>query len=374
MRDGRAAARAERKLHDERPLPCRKLPGGCGGKAAKALALSLQRAPLQPRPSPKQHSPPPPVHFQVSDTPASCAGCASMLSSCNSSSSRRLWRLQAAATLQTATLESRHLALVGDSITRFQYLSLGHTLAQGEAPSFEYYRLRNGTRPGQWAGFFAASSSALTKGRALEYCDCSTTPLHEDRYLHVPRISARLSFFSWRADMRGQWRPSHEQRWPPDRDVNRRKANAAWRFTDARGLLSDIVLQLRPSPDWVVVSRGHWERLEWSTYTQLLEHGERLRRAHGTRFVWATTPMTQPPGLARTAGAPLSDAGYAHRAQEELVLAKRHGWGSLDLHGLTKSLPRAASWDGMHFREDVTLCLNQELLTAISMCCPPAPL
>ena len=73
-------------------------------------------------------------------------------------------------------------------------------------------------------------------------------------------------------------------------------------------------------------------------------------------------------------GLPLSDAGYAHRAQEELVLAKRHGWGSLDLHGLTKSLPRAASWDGMHFREDVTLCLNQELLTAISMCCPPAPL
>lgn len=292
-----------------------------------------------------------------------------MISSCNSSSRRQLWRPQAAATLQAATLEGRHLALVGDSITRFQYLSLGHAIAQGEAPPpFEYYRLRNGTRPGQWAAFFAASSSALTKGRALEYCDCSATPLHEDRYLHVPRVSARLSFFSWRADMMGQWRPSHGQRWPPDhRVVGRRKAHpASWRFTDARALLSEIVLQLRPTPDWVVVSRGHWERLGWGTYTQLLEHGERLRRAHGTRFVWATTPMTQPPGLARTAGAPLGDAGLAHHAQEEMALAKRHGWGSLDLHGLTKSLPRAASWDGMHFREDVTLCLNQELVAAIS--------
>ena len=111
------------------------------------------------------------------------------------------WRRQAAATLQTATLERRHLALVGDLSRASLYLSLGHTLAQGEAPSLVLPASATWAPPGQWLGFFAASSSALTKGRAPS-SDCSTTPLHEDRYLHVPRISARLSFFSWRADMR----------------------------------------------------------------------------------------------------------------------------------------------------------------------------
>ena len=265
-------------------------------------------------------------------------------------------------------LSSRHLALVGDSITRFQYLSLGHALSQGEAPPpFEYFRLRNGTRPSQWTGFFAESSAALTHGRATEYCDCSGSPLHEDRYLRVPRLDARLSFFSWRSEMMGQWRPKEAQNWPPGRGVDHRKvAGTAWHYKDARKLLSNVVLQLRPPPNWVVIGRGHWERLDWGTYTQLLEHGERLRRARGTQFVWATTPMTQPRGLARTAGAPLSEAGYAQRAQEEVALARRHGWDVLDLHGLTAPLPRAASFDGMHFREDVTLCLNLELAAVLS--------
>jgi hypothetical protein len=79
-------------------------------------------------------------------------------------------------------------------------------------------------------------------------------------------------------------------------------------------------------------------------------------------------------------GAPLGEAGYAHRAREEgrrqpggsreaggaRSLARRHGWGVLDLHGLTASLPRAASWDGIHFREEVTLCLNHGLAAALS--------
>lgn len=79
-------------------------------------------------------------------------------------------------------------------------------------------------------------------------------------------------------------------------------------------------------------------------------------------------------------GAPLGEAGYAQRAREEgrrqpggsreaggaRSLARRHGWGVLDLHGLTASLPRAASWDGIHFREEVTLCLNHGLAAALS--------
>ena len=66
-------------------------------------------------------------------------------------------------------------------------------------------------------------------------------------------------------------------------------------------------------------------------HTQLLEHGERLRRAHGTLCV-GNDSMTQ--RLTRENGRGAAECGgHAHRAQEELVL-KAHV-GQSGLHGLT---------------------------------------
>ncbi len=89
----------------------------------------------------------------------------------------------------TETLKNQHLVMIGDSLTRYQYIALvytlryGHPVSQDIAPTPIYGEHRGATT---WTDFLKFSNDVLAPN---EVCDCfrSTTDFSlwfEDRYYH----------------------------------------------------------------------------------------------------------------------------------------------------------------------------------------------
>jgi hypothetical protein len=95
-------------------------------------------------------------------------------------------------------LRGRHLLFLGDSLTRFQYLSLVQFLALKEWTPFHGKHAPlsevEGFRWGSWASFLAGTSERL---QGLEVCDCfreGYQPMVENRYFYSPSLNLRISF------------------------------------------------------------------------------------------------------------------------------------------------------------------------------------
>lgn len=305
--------------------------------------------------------------------------------------------------------EQRHIVLIGDSVMRYQYLSLAFSLATGSLPAFEFHSVEwKKPRAGEaavgrpWDAFLNATSHLLhVPGRnASEYCDCSRpggqrTPGVENRYFSTG-ANTHISLFNWvepgqQGRVYGNWRPMQGDEWPrgfgvhynmtaqnascPARrrvppDARRRDSPTAcsWEYgIDATGqFLAEHVMAMQPRPSLIVLNRGLWGRLELETqFERLLDAGRRLQREHpGVRFMWRTTPITF--GHSSIAGFPvLSQQQQALRAKLEISAAHEFGWLTSDLHNLSVSFHRSDTHDGIHFTEAKTACLNLELAQAV---------
>ena len=114
---------------------------------------------------------------------------------------------EAAAAFVRDCFRGRHILIIGDSVSRYQYLSLAQFIAyeswtpfhgRGE-PMSEVESVQSSKSPswGSWPKFMAGTHQRL---RGYEICDCfrgPNKPFHvENRYFFDPRANVRITFVS----------------------------------------------------------------------------------------------------------------------------------------------------------------------------------
>lgn len=118
---------------------------------------------------------------------------------------------------QLAPLRGRHLLLMGDSITRYQYLSLVYFITTGEW-TFKSIKTESGTigdfaweksyaLAGNWTNFYAENNALLNTPTTAERCDCSRTYYttgkkkvydnYENRFFYHKQWDIRVSYIQW---------------------------------------------------------------------------------------------------------------------------------------------------------------------------------
>ncbi|KAI7840403.1 hypothetical protein COHA_005834 [Chlorella ohadii] len=282
-------------------------------------------------------------------------------------------------------LASKRLVFVGDSITRYQYLTLLHFLDRGEWPH------PTGNQPGQpsvaneheWASWnaFLRGTSRLFGGREL--CDCYREDLFEyfdprfrrfvtwkppedekfeNRHYRSGNISvSHFTFTTEPNTVHGHFGfpPYENGRKPCKPAACRAAADWSYRLVDA---LRKPVAAMQPTH--LVLNSGLWgssNAFGNKTWQNIARAGRTAVAAQQGRAIWRTT----------TASLGKNAAGRDH---DKLALAHTTaaGWGVLDAWAITSPLLQLPPivrplWDPRHFTAVVYRELNQYLL---NMICP----
>eukprot|EP01032_Pedospumella_encystans_P033530 gene33530-37894_t len=148
-------------------------------------------------------------------------------------------------------MDNQHIVMVGDSLMRYQYLSLVHLV-------HTYTFVPANVKPcllwegdyGEWNVFFNATNAAFYPN---EYCDCyrvSNTVANENRYYYNKERNISISFLSYQGDelsLHGHWSPgdkeSNHQYHPPSHGEF---IPYNWEVDSIQEALFDIAAKLKP--------------------------------------------------------------------------------------------------------------------------------
>ena len=182
-----------------------------------------------------------------------------------------------------------NIAFLGDSISRYQYLSLVYYLHHNawidpkSRPSFVI--------EGQfktWNSFYKDTNNALSP---YEKCDCyrpqkwNTSQIFENRYYHNPLTNVHVVYIQAFGGIpsHGHWNASSI---PENEVLPTAPLPSVWTF-DFQETISLHLALLNPKPDWVVFNAGVWA----NTF-----HKKRTRNAvvraldiAGIRGIWLGT-------------------------------------------------------------------------------------
>lgn len=273
---------------------------------------------------------------------------------------RRLTAAEARQCLSNSTL-----TFVGDSLSRYQYLSLAHFLVHGRF--IQRYAgdntssLTNEHTWPSWPVFYSAGSQLLhlnsSTVTSIESCDCYRVPdelIREFRTLTIQAGQSRM-------------RVEYKQAFGQDH------SEAGLMLDTLRGMREGIGNHTATGLDRhvMVVNMGHWfPSFHWNqsqlttspvaVYQHVFNAPDVLQqRLNGKlQLIWKTT----------TARA--DEATYMHRPWMHLLdgLAKFYGWDIMDAFGVTESMLESGVnswWDALHFEAFVYDQLNDVLLNGI---------
>jgi hypothetical protein len=285
-------------------------------------------------------------------------------------------------------LRGKHVVMIGDSITRYQYLNLAHFVAYGHAPAHDFYEKGDhwhsnasdtyvDNMHGFWNEWYAGTNRLLNFGTATETCDCWRNrcchDAFENRYFHDHSQDIHLTFFQWYSNgitLKGHILPNQNGSSSPAGSC---EPPAAWEYPSVgyglKQFLNDVVMQLKPTPTHVVMNRAKWGHLGAIARADLFRTGQNIRRATGaTSFIWKTATISNGSSLRECC----ADADITN---DEIVDAKKYGWDIFDAFNSTKSLftQRDGRFydddnlyvDKVHFKENVYAYLNGILLNMI---------
>lgn len=246
-------------------------------------------------------------------------------------------------------LDNQHIVMVGDSLTRYQYLSLVY-LAHNE----QFYSPAPGTRNilvettfKSWDNFYSSTNEMFAPN---EYCDCyrnsSINLVYENRYYYNKNRNLSISYIQYFGDERalhGHWQPS-------DNETNHHlhKPDHAfvpfhWNYTQVDDAIANIAGKLQPRPSVLLLNAGHWLN-HWD------DQAHRQRVLNRTlplfdRVVWKTTN---------------------YRRDHSLPGFDEHCFGDERLECLslawTKFLSKEDFWDTKHFRAPIYNDINIQFI------------
>jgi hypothetical protein len=280
-------------------------------------------------------------------------------------------------------LRNKHVLFVGDSLTRYQYLSLVLFLEFGRWPE---QMGGNRSHPGLlWEGEFGSWTDYTVATNVVfnrrERCDCykgegpkerSKTITNRDYF--NPDLNINVTFIGWFEQLQGHF-PLGWLDAPPLSKDSYRYVPPDWQGGIA--ILPDLMLSAFPQGfDEVVVNTGWWKVPQLSQGNvplakRLLHPLQRLLsvKQPGKVPIWATTTLNQHGKGAAPPRDGLLGAPY--------LAALQLGWRVLDRHGMTVALkrhlqdvglPLEFGWaDQLHFRPFVYEEFNNMLLNIL---CP----
>jgi hypothetical protein len=285
-----------------------------------------------------------------------------------------------------ACLRGRRIAIIGDSLTRYQYLNLAHFLAYGSWYSTSPH-LESERQWGSWGDFFRGSSARLNAAApgAFEVCDCVADPPElriENRYFVDLGANISLSFRQMRGTLTQR---GHDAEWlnagcraPPCAQTGCVPGNcsgAHYTLSSPRQLLEHFASTFRP--DTIVVNSGFWGGFDAPQTLIDLAAAAIAMRAVGVRdLIWKVTTAWMSPEDHSEPGASERETLVPSLTQPA---AGAPAWRVYDTLALTLPLVAAvkagaiaetsAFWDKFHFQQDVYRGLNEALLLDLMRGC-----
>ncbi len=285
---------------------------------------------------------------------------------------------------KAVVLRDIHIVMIGDSLMRYQYLSLAYRLRHGvwfNESLWHYNLVKQGTfksplNDGLWGEFLLHSNNVL---HPLELCDCYRQPLPfdvvENRYYYDPLLNNSVvylnAFGHWRRPMKGRILPHqvHEE-WMNRSSIFRTNAfrermNLVWNYSDWADTILNYVRYLNPRPTYIVMNAGIWKHrfcvsrhskngtmplLNNNQATSLSNDTKNLQRAMELvpefQFVWRTTTF--------------DEKGESPEFECDDVMCQL--LPTCVNVSFTQSIKSAMYWDPVHFLEPVYRLLNEIML------------
>ena len=260
------------------------------------------------------------------------------------------------------------LVLMGDSLTRYQYVSLAYFLRHGHwfNESKVDPHLVNEHSYGSFEKFFEATTAELSP---YERCDCyrPNKPIRsifhvvtENRYFWEPTHDNAVAFIT----LFGSNRRYHGSFSPEDafHDIDKYKFNHSlfrpeqliWKMSEWHEVVEKHVAQLDPKMTHVVMNAGAWKNDFASSQVAREQLTESVHQANMTS-IWKTTtrgiwpPYNQQPYR----GTEVSDPLMCGLADDCFNLS----W--------TRDIYSNYSWEGRHYYEPIYRIFNEELMEMI---------
>ncbi len=248
-------------------------------------------------------------------------------------------------------LKKIHLVFMGDSVTRYQYLSLSYYLRWSTwwDPA-KHPNLVNEKTYGSWTDFYRRTTAEYAP---YSQCDCfrpenfDPTLTFENRYFWDPRFNNSLTYIQAFGH-----HGSHGHFFAGDVLMHRpavlSTVSPLWKL-DWPETITQHIAKLQPKPDFVVLNAGLW-------VNDYLNHGFQnavvsALKAAGITGIWKTTTF-------------LADKGYSPQSKQ--VDEAMCNLMSLCLNlSWTKSLNSTSYWDNFHFNEPIYKRMNIQLLGLI---------
>lgn len=260
----------------------------------------------------------------------------------------------------TEMLRNRHLVMVGDSLTRYQYISLVYALRHGNVVSPLMHP--NIVQERDWSGWndFFLNSNKLLK--PFEVCDCfrpdgvtSDRIWFDNRYYYDNINNITVTFLSFVGNPTVQ---SHGHILPSevnDTETTRKyplgyHTEDRWRYETLGALFAEYVPHLPVAPSVIVLNVGRW-----GIALNEVEVSEIVFNVFASVefFIWKSTTFA---GGENKNGAARADFDRvdSYFKEYDMVTFMNTSW--------TSNLEESHRWDIMHFREPVYSVLNIQLL------------
>ena len=249
----------------------------------------------------------------------------------------------------TETLKGKYLLMIGDSLTRYQYLSLVYTLRHQNPPHVHMNPNMNENTHGEWIQFFKTSNRVLAP---YEDCDCSYYGgrFFEHRRYYDPVNNIRVTYLMYRGffiegtnDTNSLWAKEPQKESAPQ-----------W----SMGMKDYLLQNFTPKKvDFLVTNVGFFpfhESIVPAQYIQWMRH-------LSDRVVWKTTTAVM--GETPTQG--FADRARCNAYDAEMC-ATKHVY-CMDTSWTQKVDQKLDYWNSNHFNEPVYSILNDQLMDILKV-------
>jgi hypothetical protein len=269
-----------------------------------------------------------------------------------------------------------NIVIIGDSLSRYGYLSLVYFLRWGRwfEPLLEKSNLMDENsfkslfHQDAYGEFYFQSSRLL---QPYELCDCykgdhfeegpaMASYVIENRYYHDPELNNTVTFlhaFGHQSTIHGRIRADEaydtaKWNWHKEEKklVQHKFTEPVWSFTGWNDVAERYVSELDPKPEFAVVNAGEWSNNFGPKGEEVSrEFALAMEDQHFQKAIWKTTTF-------RAGGKPMTeDAEATDKYMCDLLP------DCFDI-SWTKDLRDDLYWDEKHFYEPVYRVINEELL------------
>jgi hypothetical protein len=268
------------------------------------------------------------------------------------------------------------LVFIGDSLSRYMYLSLVYFLKHGTwAPrGHELLEKVKDSSPDAWNEWLAFTNQQLE----LEECDCYRHWTHpfqwykhcENRYYH-----SNNHYVSFITKFGGNPFHGHvlaDQVFQRTRQgTNQTVRHYDWVYPTWDGLVDKYIAHWNPKPDILVFNQGHWKAHDLRD-EKVLKKLRRVLKKHGIRGIYRTTTFRQDERVAvagnnsNTSGSSIEEEDASYHAYRNVV-TRRHDelvcqyFDCLNV-SWTVGIPTTDYVDPVHFKAPINNRMNQQFL------------